>query len=237
MAAESINTIVSDEALENLKKLEEDLGKAADKMEALIPLVNNFMVAMNKATGIKETISSINNVNTATEELHQTNIKFIDTERKKQKASEEVAKTIQNEADAWNKASNALKGITKSADDLSAKLADNTTKLKENQFKIKEQRDALDRLSKSVAWGGEKIKEQDDYKENLSKITTKIQELVKEEQDTVTVLVDFDDGQFDLDPVFQIQLSKYYPLFDKVVIASVTPKLYYSASYERDKPY
>ena len=82
MAKESIDTIISQEALEQFLELGKRLDDVYAKMESLIGKVFDLNKAMSAAGSAKDAAEAMNNQNKAAEELNKTNSERLNIERK-----------------------------------------------------------------------------------------------------------------------------------------------------------
>ena len=92
MAKESIDTIISQEALEQFIELGRRLDNVYVKMESLIGKVFDLNKAMSGASGVKEAAQAMNEQSKAADELNKTNSERLNVERK---IKEEGAKMAQ----------------------------------------------------------------------------------------------------------------------------------------------
>jgi len=113
MGAESIDKIVSKEAIQQLLDLGKQLEELEGTFEDLILTVDKYSKELNKATGYRDVANGINNLNDATGKLHSTNVKVLDIEREIKSNSEKMVKVIKNEAELWDKVDSALIKVTK----------------------------------------------------------------------------------------------------------------------------
>jgi chromosome segregation ATPase len=172
----SINEVVAQEALDNLKKLGDNLDETEKKMASLIPLVKEFADVMNKTMGLKDTINSINNLNNATENLHNTNVKMLDIEREIKRESKKMASTIMKESELWKKVGDAMGKVQVDMNELTGRIVENNIKLKENQKAQKEASDAISKAQKDYKNGIISIKEYNDiYDKNFEKLQLAIE--------------------------------------------------------------
>lgn len=97
MAAESINEIVSKEAIQQLIDLGTELKNVNGIINESIETVYKLGKALNDATGFRETINGINDLNKETNKLHSNNVSRLEIERQIKKSGDEMVATIRSE--------------------------------------------------------------------------------------------------------------------------------------------
>lgn len=144
MAKESIDTIISQEALEQFLELGKRLDDVYAKMESLIGKVFDLNKAMSAAGGAKDAAEAMNNQNKAAEELNQTNSKRLDIERKISEEGRKMAMAVKDEVAEVNKLQLALTNASKDQRETSIKI-------NELSEALKKQKEALKNLNKDYS--------------------------------------------------------------------------------------
>ena len=180
MAAESINEVVSPEAISNIKNLYEQLGNLKDMMADLIVSTANYNTELGKATGYKNVSDSLNNLNKETEKLHQKNVEYITVEREFKKESENMANAIMKEKELWDKVGVALNKITITEEKTLKVMASSIVELKKQEAA---QKDSI----KAIIEAEKKLKEKNITQIEFNKIQTennsKIAESISEQHE------------------------------------------------------
>ena len=185
MAAESINEIVSKEAIEQLLNLGKELKAVKEEFADLIETVFNLQKGLGNAQGYKETVSGINSVNTATENLHNKNVSRLEIERQIKKGADEMVATIMKEKELWEKVGQAMDKTQVDMQELTGRIVTNSIKLKENKTAQKEASDAISKAQKDYKNQIITIKEYNDiYDKNFEKL----QLALETEQDIKTTM-------------------------------------------------
>ena len=188
MATETINEIISQEAFEQIRKLNAELVSLNQQMNENIANVDRFTKAMNGSSSTKETANNINNVNSASEKLNQTNSKRLEVERKIKEEGEKMAKQVKDTTDNYQKLSEVMaqyaKSQTKSAEEivrLRKALDDNKQSIKKlsDEYKAGEKTEA-NYVKEQAAL----IKSQELLKQQLSDEQKTLKQVIKQTKAT-----------------------------------------------------
>lgn len=103
MAKESIDTIISQEALDQFIELGKRLDEVYLKMEQLIGRVFDLNKAMSSAGGAREAANAMNEQSKAAEELNKTNSERLNVERKIKEEGAKMAQQVKEETNNFEK--------------------------------------------------------------------------------------------------------------------------------------
>lgn len=188
MAKETINEIVSQEAFDQIKKLSAELEGLNQQMNDNIANVDKFNRAMSGSASTKEAANNINNVNSASEKLNQTNSKRLEVERKIKEEGEKMAQQVKDTTDNYQKLSEVMaqyaKSQTKSAEEivrLRKALDDNKQSIKKLSDEYKAGEKTEDNYVKEQA---ALIKSQELLKQQLSDEQKTLKQVIKQTKAT-----------------------------------------------------
>lgn len=170
MAKESIDTIISQEALDQFIELGKRLDEVYLKMDQLIGRVFDLNKAMSSAGGAREAANAMNEQSKAAEELNKTNSERLNVERKIKEEGAKMAQQVKDTTDNYQKLSEVMAKYAKSQTNSAAEIVRLRKALDDNKQSIKN-------LSDEYKAG--KITEEDYVKEQADFI--KSQELLKQQ--------------------------------------------------------
>lgn len=137
MAKETINEIVSQEAFTQLQKLSAELVLLNQQMNDNIANVDKFNRAMSGSSSTKEAANNINNVNSASEKLNQTNSKRLEVERKIKEEGEKMAAQVKAETNNFEQLNAVLEKNVKTQNQTSTSIARLQKTLEANKNALK----------------------------------------------------------------------------------------------------
>ncbi|HPX59125.1 MAG TPA: hypothetical protein PLL02_01695, partial [Bacteroidales bacterium] len=188
MAKESIDTIISQEALEQFIELGRRLDDVYVKMESLIGKVFDLNKAMSVASGVKEAANAMNEQSKAVDELNKTNSERLNVERKIKEEGAKMAQQVKDTTDNYAKLSEVLAKHAKAQKESASNISNLKIALDENKT-------SLNRLNKELKAGeietekynkeqANLIKEQELLKQQLSDEQKLLKQVVKETKST-----------------------------------------------------
>lgn len=166
MATESINEIISKEAIDSIIQLSQKLDEVTDKMEGLIGKVSSLNEAMNATSGAKATAEAIGSQAKATEELNKTNSDRLNLEREIKEKGKEMVAALKNEADYLANLDNILAQNIKSKKELAVGMAKVQTQIDKNRKSLKDLK--KDYQDGNVAIGDYNDKQADIIEKNIT---------------------------------------------------------------------
>ncbi len=137
MATETINEIISQEAFDQIRKLNTELVALNQQMNENIANVDKFTKAMNGSSSTKEAANNINNVNSASEKLNQTNSKRLEVERKIKEEGEKMAAQVKAETNNFEQLNKVIEQNIKTQNQTSTAVAKLQRTLEANKNAMK----------------------------------------------------------------------------------------------------
>lgn len=137
MAKESIDTIISQEALEQFIELGRRLDNVYVKMESLIGKVFDLNKAMSMASGAKEAAQAMNEQSKAADELNKTNSERLNMERKIKEEGAKMAQQVKEETDNFEKLAEVMEKHAKTQGQTALEIVKLKSALEGNKNAIK----------------------------------------------------------------------------------------------------
>ena len=137
MAKESIDTIISQEALEQFIELGRRLDNAYVKMESLIGKVFDLNKAMSVASGAKEAAQAMNEQSKAADELNKTNSERLNVERKIKEEGAKMAQQVKEETNNFEKLAEVMEKHAKTQGQTALEIVKLKSALEGNKNAIK----------------------------------------------------------------------------------------------------
>lgn len=170
MASERIDDIVSQQAIEQLIALGQQLQAVKEQMNDLIVDVAKFSAELNNVGSVREMGTAVNNLNTATNNLNTANNSRLALEREIKASGEAMAKQVRDETNHLERLSAVMETHMKTQGQTAKAIVDLEFKLKSNKSAIKE-------LEKSYKEGDISLQE---YKASLAQLSIKQEEIKHE---------------------------------------------------------
>lgn len=170
MASERIDDIVSQQAIEQLIALGQQLQAVKEQMNDLIVDVAKFSAELNNVGSVREMGNAVNNLNTATNNLNAANNSRLALEREIKASGEAMAKQVRDETNHFERLSAVMETHMKTQGQTAKAIVDLELKLKSNKSAIKE-------LEKSYKEGDISLQE---YKASLAQLSIKQEEIKHE---------------------------------------------------------
>ena len=178
MAKESIDTIISQEALEQFIELGRRLDNVYVKMESLIGKVFDLNKAMSVASGAKEVAQSMNEQAKAADELNKTNSERLNIERKIKEEGAKMAQQVKEETDNFEKLAEVMEKHAKTQGQTALEIVRLKSALEGNKNAIKN-------LSENYKAGRISIDEYNKKQADLIIKKTELKKALSDEQKTL----------------------------------------------------
>ena len=178
MAKESIDTIISQEALEQFIELGRRLDNVYVKMESLIGKVFDLNKAMSGASGAKEAAQAINEQSKAADELNKTNSERLNVERKIKEEGAKMAQQVKEETNNFEKLAAVMEKYAKTQGQTAQEIVRLKSALEGNKNAIK-------RLSEDYKAGRISTDEYNKAQAGLIVKKTELKKALSDEQKTL----------------------------------------------------
>ena len=172
MASERIDDIVSQQAIEQLIALGQQLQAVKEQMNDLIVDVAKFSAELNNVGSVREMGTAVNNLNTATNNLNSANNSRLALEREIKASGEAMAKQVRDETNHFERLSAVMETHMKTQGQTAKEIAKLELEIKKNKDAIKALGKEYDEKQISLQEYQSKLAEllikQEEYKHSLS---------------------------------------------------------------------
>ena len=137
MASERIDDIVSQQAIEQLIALGQQLQAVKEQMNDLIVDVAKFSAELNNIGSVREMSTAVNNLNTATNNLNTANRTRLDIEREIKREGADMAKQVRDEATYYANLDAVMEQHVKTEKALKDAMDKNYKAIESNKIELK----------------------------------------------------------------------------------------------------